>query len=155
MNKEPKPTAELIKLLEEHEKSIGALYEAFASLFPLFKKEWLDFAEEEYLHAGWIKKLHTHQQHGKIAFQQTRITIQSIKTAINYLETQKDRALAEKPDLAKCLDLAINVEKSLLEGSFFKVFQLTTPETQKIREKLEKATRTHINELGQWRAGMR
>ncbi len=153
MNKEP--TAELIRLLEEHEKSIGALYEAFASLFPDFQKEWLDFAEEENLHAGWINKLHTHQQHGKIAFQQTRITIESIKTAINFLEKQKNRVLAEQPDLAKCLDLSINIEKSLLESSFFKVFHLTAPETQKIQSKLEKATRIHINQLVQWRAGMR
>lgn len=153
MNKEP--TEELIRLLEEHEKSLAALYEAFASLFPDFKKQWLGFAEEEYLHAGWLNKLYTHQQSGKITFQQTRITTQSIKTAIIFLEEQKDKALKEKPDLARCLDLAINVEKSLLEGPFFKVFQLTAPETQNIRRKLEEATRTHINGLAQWRAEIR
>jgi len=53
--------------------------------------------------------------------------------------------------LAQSLNIAINIENSLLESAFFKVFKPTAPEAQKIRARLEDATKLHIKRLVEWR----
>jgi hypothetical protein len=142
---------EFIQLLEKYELSIATLYETFASVLPESKNAWMAFADEERLHAKWINTLSTYLKDGKIPFEQTKSTAQSAKTAIDYIENQIDKALKEKRDLKQSLNLAINIEKSLLESAFFRVFKLTVPEAQKIRARLEEATKSHLEGLIEWR----
>jgi DNA primase catalytic subunit len=108
-------------------------------------------AHEERLHAKWINTLSKYVKDGKIAFEKTQITTQSIKTAIDYIEKQKNKTLREKPDLKQCLNIAINIEKALLENAFFRVFKLDVPATQKIRTRLEEETKVHMKKLIEWR----
>jgi len=142
---------EVLQLLEKYELSIAALYETFGTVLSESKNAWMAFAHEERLHAKWINTLNKYVKDGKIAFEKTKITTQSIKTAIDYIENQKNRTLREKPDLKHCLNIAINVEKALLENAFFRVFKLDVPETQKIRTRLEEATKAHMEKLIEWR----
>ena len=142
---------EFIQLLEKHELSIARLYETFASVLPESKNAWMEFADEERIHAKWIKALYAYLKDGKITFEQTNITAQSAKTAIDYIETQINKTLMRKPDLKQYLSIAIDIEKSLLESAFFKVFKLTAPEAQKIRTELEEATKSHIQRLIEFR----
>ncbi|MBE0586051.1 MAG: hypothetical protein IH612_20100, partial [Desulfofustis sp.] len=111
---------ELFQILEKHELAIARLYETFARVLPETKDAWMVFAKEERLHAHWITSLYTYVKDGKIQLKQTKVTLQSTKTAINYIEKQIDKLSKEKPGLKKSLDSAIDIEKSLLESSFFK-----------------------------------
>ena len=115
-------TDELIQLLQKYELSIAALYETFASLLPSSQEAWMVFADEERLHAQWISSLYTHLKNEQMSFEQTKFTVQSVKTAILYVENQIDKIKKSKPDLKQFLILAINIEKSLLEGAFFRTF---------------------------------
>ena len=142
---------ELIQLLEKYELSIATLYETFASVLPESKNAWMAFADQERNHAKWLNTLYTHLKDGKISSEQTKFTVQSTKTAIDYIETQIDKTVKEKVDLKQSLNIAINIEKSLLESAFFKVFKLSIPEVQKIRSRLEEATKSHIDRLMEWR----
>lgn len=144
-------TEELIQLLQKYELSIAALYETFASVLPESKNAWMSFADQERIHAKWISTLYSHLKDGKIAYEQIKFTVQSAKTAIDYIEAQIDKTLKEKPDLNRSIIIAINIEKSLLESAFFKVFTLNSPEAQKIRSRLEEATKSHIDRLMEWR----
>lgn len=142
---------ELIQLLAKYELSIAALYETFASVLPESKTAWMAFADQERIHAKWINKLYTYLKDGKISSEQTKFTVQSAKTAIGYIETQIDKTVREKINLTQSLNIAINIENSLLESSFFTVFKLSSPEAQKIQSRLEKATKSHIDRLMAWR----
>jgi hypothetical protein len=142
---------EVLQLLEKHELSIATLYETFGSVLLESKNAWMAIAHEERLHAKWINTLSKYVKDGKIAFEKTKITTQSIKTAIDYIENQKNKTLREKSDLKQCLNIAINIEKALLENAFFRVFKLDVPATQKIRTRLEEETKGHIEKLVQWR----
>ncbi len=77
---------ELFQLLEEYELSIASLYETFASVLPETKDAWMVFAEEERLHAKWMNRLYAYVKDGKIQRGQTKITTQSTKIAIDYIE---------------------------------------------------------------------
>ncbi|WP_054029272.1 hypothetical protein [Desulfatitalea tepidiphila] len=147
----PTKIDELIQLLAKHELSIAALYETFASKLPETKQEWLVFAEEERLHAKWVDKLNLFQKEGRIPLESTKFTVQSVKTAIDYVEKQIERASKEPPDLKRFLNMAIDIEKSLLETAFFRLFKLTAPEAQKVRTRLEEATKVHIQKLIEWK----
>ena len=142
---------ELIRLLAKHELSIAALYETFASKLPETKQEWLVFAEEERLHAKWVDKLYLYLKEGRIPLDSTKFTVQSVKTAIDYVEKQIERVSKEPPDLKRFLNMAIDIEKSLLETAFFRLFKLTAPEAQKVRTRLEEATKAHIQKLIEWK----
>jgi len=56
---------EFIELLQKYELSIAALYETFAKILPSTRREWLNYAEDERLHAKWIKQLHAYMIAGK------------------------------------------------------------------------------------------
>lgn len=141
---------ELIQPLIKYELSIATLYETFASVLPESKNTWMAFADEERLHAQWINGLYTHLKNGKISPEQTKFTVQSVKTAIYYIETQVAKAQKEKIDLKQALTIAVNIENSLLESAIFRVFKLNIPEAQKIRLRLIEATKSHIDRLIKW-----
>jgi hypothetical protein len=141
----------LIQLLQKYELSIAVLYETFASILTSSKNTWMAFSKEERIHAKWIGALHTQLKKENISFEQTKFTAQSTKLAIDYVEKQAEQAIQNRPDLMQSLNIAINIEKSLLESAFLSVFKLTGPKTQKIQTRLKEATKSHINKLIEWR----
>lgn len=142
---------ELIQFLQKYELSIATLYETFASVLLLSRNVWMAFADEERLHAQWINTLHAHLKNEKISFEQTKFTVQSVKTAIEYIEYQIDRTKKNKTDLKQAINIAINIEKSLLESAFFKVFKLSGgSKAQNIKARLEEATKSHLERFIEW-----
>jgi len=146
---------ELIQLLQKYELSIAVLYETFASILSPSESAWMAFAKEERLHARWIGELHTQLKNENISFEQTKFTVQSTKTAIGYVENQVDKVIKDKPDLIQALNIAINIEKSLLESAFLRVFKLNGPKALQIQARLEEATKFHVDRLIEWRANIR
>ncbi len=141
---------EFIHLLQKYELSVATLYETFAAIQPSSKDVWKKFAEDERLHAKWIQTLHAYLQDEKISFAQTRITSQSIKTSIAYIDDQIKKAIDSKIDLKQALIIAIDIEKSVLESGFLKVFKFSGPEAKKIQSRLLEATLTHRRQLIEW-----
>lgn len=52
--------------------------------------------------------------------------------------------------MKQALIIAINIEKSLLESAFFRVFKLSGPKAQNIQARLEEATKAHVERLIEW-----
>jgi hypothetical protein len=145
---------ELVQVLEKYELTVAALYDTCASVLPESREAWLVFAAEERLHAQWIGALHTHLKGGRISFEQTRFTVQSVQTAIGYIEGQIARIASGKIDLSQSLHIAIGIERSLLESAFFRVFNLTGDQALKLRARLVEATRTHLDQLVAWQRSL-
>jgi len=146
---------EFIQVLQQYELSIAALYETFANILPSSKDTWLKFSKEERLHAKWINVLHSHMKGEIISFEQTNMTTQATKTSISYIESQIDKAKESQVDLKQALIIAIDIERSLLESAFLRVFQLKGSKGKKIQSKLFEATKAHIKGLIEWQANIR
>lgn len=144
-------TDELVQLLQRYELSIAVLYETFATILKSSRNAWMAFSKEERFHAKWIDALHTQLKNENISFEQTKFTVQSTKLAIDYVKKQTDQAVQNKPDLLQSLNIAINIEKSLLESAFLSIFKLNGPKAQKIQTRLKEATKEHIDKLIEWR----
>ena len=145
----------LIKLLQKYEMTIAELYETFAAVFVTSKKTWTSFAAEERLHAKWIGELYSQLKNENISFEQTKITEQSTRTAINYIESQITKTKNDKQDLAHALNIAIDVEKSLLEKSYLNIFKLKGQKAQQVQDGLLKATKRHLDRLIEWRENIK
>ncbi len=143
---------EFLQLLQKYELSIAALYESFASALPQFQDAWMAFVKEERIHAKWIGQLQAHLKNENVSFDQKTYTLQATKIAINYLEKLVEQAKKDKPDLLQALNIAIDIEKSLLESAFLKVFKLDGPKARQIQTRLREATKIHMNRLVDWRA---
>ena len=139
-----------IQLLRKNELSIAALYETFATIFPTSRKDWLRYAEEERLHAKWINVLQDHMKDEKISFEQTKIASQAIRTSIDYIERQIQKALESKIDLEHALVIAIDIEKSLLESAFLRVFNFRHAKAERIQSRLLEATELHKKRMIEW-----
>ena len=146
---------EFIQLLRKYELSIATLYETFATILPSSRKAWMAYANEERLHAKWINALHAQMNNEKISFEQTKFTTQSTITAIDYIENQIDKVVKSKTDLKQALIIAIDIEKSLLDSAFFRVFKLSGPKAVKIQSRLVEATKAHIEGLIEWQANIK
>ena len=146
---------EFILLLQKYELSIAKLYEQFVANFPLYRDTWMIYANEERLHAKWINELHILLNKEKISFEQTKFTIQSTTTAINYIENQINNIAKTKIDLQQAIVVAIGIEKSLLESAFLKVFKLNGPKAQKIQARLIEATNAHLKRLIEWQTNIK
>ena len=146
---------ELIQLLQKYELSIAALYETFAAILPSSRNTWMAYGREERLHAKWISALHDQMNNEKVSFEQTRFTTQSTITAIDYIESQIDKVKKSKTDLKQALIIAIDIEKSLLESAFFRVFKLNGPKAEKIQSLLVEATKAHIEGLIEWQTNIK
>lgn len=140
----------LLTPLRKHELVIAALYDRFGDLSPESKETWKSFADEERLHARWIDVLHAHLNDETISFEQTRMTTQSTTIAIEYIERQITPLEKGPIDLGKDMAMAVDIEKSLLESAFFKVFKLSGPKAETIRSRLMAATEAHIKRLTDW-----
>lgn len=146
---------EFVQLLQRYELTIATLYETFAVILPSSRDVWLHYAKEEHLHAKWIQELHVHLKDEKISFEQSRATTQSIKISIEYIETQIKKATGAKIGLEQALNIALDIEQSLLESTFLKVFKLRGPKAEKIRSRLFEATQSHIKRLREWKMEIR
>ncbi|CAB1065826.1 hypothetical protein D1BOALGB6SA_10625 [Olavius sp. associated proteobacterium Delta 1] len=146
---------EFIELLQKYELSIAALYETFATILPLTRNEWSNYAGEERLHAKWINVLHGYLKDEKISFEQTKMASQAITTSIDFIERQIQNALESKIDLKQALVFAIDIEESLLESAFLKVFKLNGAKAKKIQARLIEATEAHKNRLIEWQKRIR
>ena len=150
MNKEQ--IDELIQLLQIYELSVAELYENFAAIFPSSKKTWLAYAKEERIHSKWISALHSRLKKEKISFEQTKITVQSTRIAIDFIEKQIAKVKKSEIDLKQAVTIAVDIEKSLLESAFFNIFKLSSPKTINIQSRLVEATKIHIKKLIEWQA---
>ena len=153
MNKEQ--IEEFIRLLQKYELSIATLYETFATILPSSRRAWLAYANEERLHSKWISVLHAQMNNERISFEQTKFTTQSIRTAIEYIESQIDRVKESETDLKQALIIATDIEKSLLESAFLTVFKLSGPKAKEIQSRLLDATASHIKGLIEWQKNIR
>lgn len=68
----------------------GAACRKHIYLREIKKNTWMAFAGQERIHAKWINTLYSHLKDGEISSEQTKFTVQSIKTVVDYIETQID-----------------------------------------------------------------
>jgi rubrerythrin len=132
-----------LEMMARHEEAVGELYTAYADRFPKHKDFWTRLAGEEKGHAAWIRKLFPKAEEGIILFDDTRFNVKAIDTSLMYIEHWVREARSEPIELTKGLSIALDIENSLIEKDYFKVYGTDDDEMRRVFDALVQGTREH------------
>lgn len=140
----------LVDTLIQFELAVADLYAAFGSIFPSDRARWAEFVAEERMHAQWLTKLKLFLNNEVISLQKTKITAHAVEQAVEFIRHQTNRARHNQIERKQAVLIALDIENSALESSFFKIFAFSTPNAEKIRRNLASATRDHRERFVLW-----
>lgn len=119
---EKNETLHAIELLKAIEWTVSRIYEVFANKFPVHKDLWTQLSDEEKLHARWIENLLVEAASGSIKLKKGRFNAGAIQSFSQYAEEILCRIKKENISLTQAVDMAIDLETSLLERRFYEIF---------------------------------
>ena len=151
---QPEKQVGLLQMLAANEVAIGKLYETYGNKFPEHEEFWFGLAMEEADHANWIHDLTLKVNKKSLSVYEGLLKTEDIQTFRNYLSEQLNNAKKGEISFFEALSTALNIEKSLIESQYFRVFTGGSEEDWNILEYLASATANHIkviqNQLEQY-----
>ncbi len=138
----------LLEVMKTHEEVISRLYECYAERFPEHRNFWTKLSKEEIEHANWIDRLRSRIEEGSDAMVVDRFPIAAVKSSIDFVNKQIDKALDANFSLINALSTAIDIEKALLESAYFETFEGDSKETIRTLAFLASSTREHRRRIG-------
>jgi rubrerythrin len=138
-----------LEMLARHEEAIGGLYKAYAERFQEHKDFWTRLAGEERGHASWIRRLFPKAEEGIITFDDARFNTKAIDTSLMYIEHWVHEAQNEPVEIVKALSVALDIESSLIEKNYFKVFESDNKEMKHVLNGLAQGCREHRDRIQQ------
>lgn len=137
----------LIDLMATHEATLSQLYSIYAQKLAFYEQLWLGLAAEETEHARWLHALNEKVDQGTASFNQHLFKLPAIKTSLAFLEKKVLEARTETMTAIQALSVSLDMEKSMLESGYFKVFSGDSLELVQIFAKLEEATQEHAHKI--------
>ena len=137
----------LLELLEQLELEISYLYKFFAEKFPSHSKLWNSLLEEETNHASYVKKLSSLAKKGEISFDEKTTKTYTLKTVINYIKAQYQKAETDQFTLVNALSFSLNLEQSLIEKKFYDYFSSNDREVIMIINKIKEEILEHKSRI--------
>jgi hypothetical protein len=141
---EKSETLHAIELLKAIEVTVATIYDGFANKFPVHKDYWTQLADEERIHAQWIENLFEEAASGSINMKKGRFNTNAIQLFLTYAEDILDQIHKEAISLTQAVDMAIDLETSLLERKFYDVFDGDSDILQQTFLKMTDQTSDHI-----------
>jgi hypothetical protein len=123
----------LLEAMQDHEKAIACLYQAYSERFEEYADFWSDLAKEERKHAACFSNLRSQLQENPDIVIVERFSTDAIKSSIKYVNELIERAADPEFELINAFSLAVKLEEALLEKKFFDVLD---GETQEIKDTL-------------------
>jgi len=123
-----KTTDQAIEGLVEIEEALSEIYQLFAERFPANQDLWSGMAREETAHAEWVRDLYRRVEEGSLALSKDRFRVEGIQLFLDYVKDKFEEAKEEKLPFLHALDIALDLESSLLERRFYEIFE-TDPES--------------------------
>jgi len=134
---------QIVDLLAENELAIKQLYEFYAKTFPEEASFWLSIASQEKEHAEALLSLKEKLDDINVYFDEKRFTPEAIQSTKDYIDERIKYVIDNKIDILTALSIARDLENSLIERNYFKVFESDTPEIKNVLKKLETETLKH------------
>ena len=132
----------ILSLLAKNEEIVRDIYKEFSKKFPKKNEFWLGLSHDEQKHADSIKELGL--KIGKGLEVDVDVFDEDLVTGFNEeLISYRNRAVNEKISLKKALSIALDIESSILERKFFKVFQSNEKVIKDTLEYLKNITKKH------------
>ena len=135
---------ELIELLVTQEERVAELYVVFARLFPAHEPFWSGLAQEEILHAQWLRRLFARTQTGTGHVRAAHLDSEAVRAHVDRLQQLLAQVQASPPTLIEALRTAQTIEASVCE-----IFEGLSEwaEFKQVQYCLAEATRNHVDSI--------
>lgn len=144
-----KTEVELIDLLVHQEELVAQLYALFAEQIPQHRAFWLELAQEENLHAQWLRRLHARTQTGTGHVRSDHLDIESIRAHVEKLQELLIQVKQSPPILVEALLIAKRIEETVCESKYFEIFEGLSEwaEFKQVKYCLDEAIRHHVHSI--------
>lgn len=144
----------VIDSCSQFELTVAQLYLTYSTTFPEEREKWMEFAEEELMHAEWLSIIKSYVEDETISLKLTNISIQSTDRATSFIQDKIQNARNGSVNLHSALLCALQIEGSIIEKSFLKMFNFSNKKAEDIRRYIFKETIGHQEKLQLWFEGV-
>jgi len=138
---------DILEMLAANEEAIANLYRAYAARFSEYATFWNHLAKEEITHAAVIRKYGNEVEQGLVHLNEKRFNKEALKTYSNYIKRELDLAQEARLSLMHAFSTAFYIEQSLIEASFFEVFEGDSEELKRLLSQLKANTKEHLHKV--------
>ena len=130
------------------EETLCKIYRLFAERFPADRELWSRMAQEEMTHAKWVRDLSRHLEDGSVFLGKDRVAEEGIQVFLAYAEDRFKEAQAERLPFRHALDMALDLESSLLERKLYQVFKTDSEAMEQTLKDMELKIHEHAERIG-------
>lgn len=133
----------ILDLFEAHETTLHELYNLFASKFSTYEDFWHGIAEEEKVHARWIREIRSKAAKGDINVFADMVSLSTLQNSLEYLQNQIHLFSSEESTVDQAFALAMQLENSIIERGIFDIVKIESEPVKKTLLNLVEKTRMH------------
>ena len=137
----------VMQMLVEVEETTGRLYEAYGRIFPEHEEFWFGLTVEEADRASAILDLINMYKKGRTSFHEDSRMITEAEKLLSRLKNELEQAEQGQFSFNDALLRALDIEKSLAEHRFYRMFGGGSRETLSILELLDSFSNNHVKIL--------
>ncbi|HEX7320732.1 MAG TPA: hypothetical protein VF399_10315 [bacterium] len=130
-------------LLEIHEERLSILYNAYAKKFPEYEAFWSGLAADEVEHAGLVHQLSAEKK--AVDYNADRLNASAVEISIGYLNDQIANIKKYDISLINALSIAMNFERSIMDGKIYEAFKGRSTSAKNILQKLTSSLKKHVD----------
>jgi rubrerythrin len=132
-------------LLAIHEETISLLYYAYSEKFPEHKAFWSALAADEAEHAGLVRQLSSEKR--SVDYDAKKLNTAAIEISIDYLNDQIANIQKHEILFINALSIAVNFERSIMDGKIYEAFKGRSISTKNILQKLTDGIKKHVDKI--------
>ena len=136
-----------IEGLARIEETLSKIYRLFAERFPADRKLWSLMAQEETTHAEWVRDLSGHLEDGSVSMDQNRVAEEGVQVFLAYAEDRFKEAQAERLPFRHALDMALDLESSLLERNLYQFFKTDSEDMKQALKDMQRQIHEHTERI--------
>ena len=145
----------ILEKLERIEETISEIYRAFAEMFPDYRGFWSLMAEEERVHAGWVRKLGTKVNEGSLFVNSHRFPDETLRFFLKSLGETLERIRGKRISMTQAVELAMDLETSLIEKRLYEAFEGDPILLKGVFMEMREQIKSHFRRLGSVRKGQK
>ena len=137
----------ILDQMQAVEFAAADIYRRFAASFPADRIFWQGLAEDEDGHAAMVSELKAALLRNGAPFEVVRLNSAILVTFRQGIEQQSMRLQRGEISRRTALFIARDLEKSLIERSFFDAIRSEKPGFRMVQEKIRRETEGHLERL--------
>jgi hypothetical protein len=138
-----------LELLAKHEATVGDLYLEYSKLFPEHKEFWMRLDREERKHAQAVRDLNQKVTDGAVKIAQDRFKKEIIEGATSRVISWIKEAKGGITDMVDALANALVIENSLVEKTYYRLYDADSEDMKKTFTMLVEASKEHRKKVVQ------